>query len=101
MTPVRLEPGASQSPVKFSTPEPLRSIKRMPFKGISYLELWKPICSAERTHLCNFGGGYYEQQFCKIILNLDMVQEMSTKMFYNSGALAALLFSGVELFMKF
>ena len=28
-------------------------------------------CSAERNHLCNFGRGYYEEQFCKIILNLD------------------------------
>ena len=43
----------------------------MPFKGISYLELWLPFCSAERNHLCNFGRGYQEEQFCEIILNLD------------------------------
>ena len=42
----------------------------MPFKGISYLELWQPFCSAECNHLCNFGRGYYEEQFCVIILNL-------------------------------
>ena len=27
----------------------------MPFKDISYLELWQPFCLAERSHLCNFG----------------------------------------------
>ena len=42
----------------------------MPFKGISYLELWKPFCLAERNYLCKFGRGYYEEQFCEIILNL-------------------------------
>ena len=41
------------------------------FKGISYLELWQPFCSEERSHLCNFDRGYYEEQFCEIILNLD------------------------------
>ena len=43
----------------------------MPFKGISYLELWLPFCSAEQNHLCNFGRGYQEEQFCEIIFNLD------------------------------
>ena len=41
----------------------------MPLKGISYLELWQPFCSAEHNHLCNFGKGY-EEQFCEIILKL-------------------------------
>ena len=45
--------------------------EEMPFKGISYLELWLPFCSAERNHMCNFGRGYQEEQFCEIILNLD------------------------------
>ena len=36
----------------------------MRFTGISYLELW------QRNHLCKFGRGYYEEQFCEIILNL-------------------------------
>ena len=27
-------------------------------------------CSAEQNHLCNFGRGYQEEQFCGIILNL-------------------------------
>ena len=42
----------------------------MLFKGISYLALWQPFCSAERGNLCNFGKGYQEEQFCEIILNL-------------------------------
>ena len=42
----------------------------MPFKGISYLELWQTFCSAEHNHLCNFSSGYNQEQFCEIILNL-------------------------------
>ena len=43
----------------------------MPFNDISYLELRRPFCSAERNHLCNFGREYQEEQFCEIVLNLD------------------------------
>ena len=43
----------------------------MSFKDTSYLELWLPFCSAEQNSLCNFGRGYYEEQFCEIILTLD------------------------------
>ena len=43
----------------------------MSFEDISFLELWQPFCSVEQIHLCNFGKGYYEEQFCEIILNLD------------------------------
>ena len=42
----------------------------MHFKDISYLELWQPFCSAERNHLCNLGGGHYEEQLFEVILNL-------------------------------
>ena len=45
--------------------------KEMSFKDISYLELWLPLCSADRNHLCNFGIRYHEEQFCGIILELD------------------------------
>ena len=38
----------------------------MSFKGISYLDIWQPFCSAECNYLCNFGKGYYEEQFCEI-----------------------------------
>ena len=43
----------------------------MLFKDISYLELWRPFCSAEQHYLCNFGRSHNEEQFCEIILNLD------------------------------
>ena len=33
--------------------------KEILFIDISYLELWHPFCSAECSHLCNFGRGYY------------------------------------------
>ena len=45
--------------------------KGMSYKDDSYLELWRPLCSAEWKHLCNYGRGHYEEQFCEIILNLD------------------------------
>ena len=45
--------------------------KEMSFKDISYLELWQPLCSADRNNLLNFGRRYHEEQFCEIILNLD------------------------------
>ena len=44
--------------------------EEMPFKDISYLELWQPFCSVEPIHLCNFGKPCYEEQFCRSILNL-------------------------------
>ena len=45
--------------------------EEMPFNNISYLELWHSFCSEEGNHLCNFGRGYNEEQFCEIILNLN------------------------------
>ena len=42
----------------------------MQLKDICYLELWQYFRSVEQNHLCNFGRGYYEEQFCEIILNL-------------------------------
>ena len=45
--------------------------EEMSLKDISYLELRQPLCSVEWNHLCSFGRGYYEEQFCEIILNLD------------------------------
>ena len=45
--------------------------EEMSFKDISYLELWWPFCSTEWNHLFKFSRGYYEEQFCEIILNLD------------------------------
>ena len=44
---------------------------QMSFKDISYLELCQPFCPAKRNHLFNFRRGYYEEQFCEVILNFD------------------------------
>ena len=73
----------------------------MPFKGISFLDIWQQFCSEECNHLCNFGRGYYEH-FCEIILNLGQWfgSRCCLKEFL-SGALAALLFGGAEPFMQF
>ena len=66
----------------------------MLFKDISSLELWQSFCS---------GRGYYEEQFCEIIWNLDLWlwRKCHLKIFFLSGALAALLLGGAEPFMQF
>ena len=51
----------------------------MLFKDISYLDLWQPFCSAEGNHLCNFGRGCYEEQFCEIILNKSFGQVVQSR----------------------
>ena len=55
----------------------------MSFKGISYLELWRPFYSVEQNHLCNFIKWHYEEQFCEIIFKFESVvqEEMSLKDF--------------------
>ena len=73
----------------------------MPFKGISYLELWQLFCSAEHNHLCHFGRGYYEEQFSENILNLGQWFRRCGLKDFLSGALAALLFCRAEPFMQF
>ena len=75
------------------------------FKDISYLELWQPFCSAERNHLCNFGRGYHEEQFCEIILNLNLRRRCILKIFLiwssgdhfvqPSGTICAILVEGI------
>ena len=66
----------------------------MPFKGISYLELWQPSFSAERNHLCNFVRWYPDEKFCEITLNLGPWFRGCLLKDFLSGALATLLFSG-------
>ena len=68
------------------------------FKGISYLELWKPFYKAERNHLCKFGREYQEEQFCENILNLGLWFRRFRFKDFLSGALETLLFSGGERF---
>ena len=33
--------------------------EEMSFRFFSYLELWRPLCSSEQNHLCNFGTGHH------------------------------------------
>ena len=73
----------------------------MLFKGISYLELWQPFCSAERNHLCIFGRGYPEEQFCEIMNLGQWFRRKCCLKHFLSGALAALLFGGAKPFIQF
>ena len=74
----------------------------MQFNDIPYLELWQPFCLSKRNPLCTFGRGYYEEQFCEIILNLGKWFRWRCRLIdFLSGALAALRFSGAESFMQF
>ena len=75
--------------------------EEMLFKGISYLELWQPFYSVEQHHLCNFGRGVYEEQFCEIILNLGQWFSRCCLKDFLSEALVALLIGGAEPFMQF
>ena len=70
----------------------------MMFKDI-YLELWRPFCLAEQNHLCNNGRGNPEEEFCEIILNLDLWYRRCCLKDFFSGALVTLVFSGEEPFM--
>ena len=45
--------------------------EEMSFKDTSYLEVWQPLCSVEGNFLCNYGRMHHQEQFCKIILNLN------------------------------
>ena len=40
-------------------------VQEMPFKDISDLQLWWPICSAEWNQLCDFGRGNHKKYFCE------------------------------------
>ena len=56
-------------------------VQEMPFKDISYLELWQPLCSVDWKHLCNIGRRNHEEQSCEIILKFGPVvqEEISFK----------------------
>ena len=71
-----------------------------PFKCIPYLELWQLFCSMEQKHLSNFGGGYYEKQFCEIILSLGQWFRSCCFKDFLSSAFAVLLFDGGGPFIQ-
>ena len=70
------------------------------FKDISYLELWQPLCSVDRNHLCNSGRLHHEEQFCEIIFEFGPVdqEEIRLKKIL-SRALVSPLFGGLEPFV--
>ena len=41
--------------------------EKMPLKDISHLELWRPLCSEELNHLCNFGRGHFRNNSVKLL----------------------------------
>ena len=81
----------------------------MRFKDISYLELWRSFCSAERNHLCNVGRRHHEEQFCAIILNLDewfkrrcrlkrfLIWSSGSPFVQRSGTICAILVEGIMI----
>ena len=75
--------------------------EKISFKDISYLELWQPFCLAEPNHLCNLGGGHHKEHFCEFFKIWTIVQEEMSFTSFLSGALAALMFGRVELFVQF
>ena len=75
----------------------------MSFKIISYLVLWWPLLQRSGT-ICAFlvEDIMQEEQFCEIILILDLwFRRRCHFKYFLSGALAALVFIGAELFMQF
>ena len=72
-------------------------MEEMPFKDISYIELWEPFCSAEQNLLNNFGRGCYDEQFCEIILKLGLWLRRGCHLKdFLSGALAVLVWWGTS-----
>ena len=79
----------------------------MPFKDISYLELWQPFCSAEQNHLCNCGKRCCEEQVRENIFHLDkllrrkyrlklfLIKSSGSPFVPRSGAICAILVEGV------
>ena len=48
----------------------------MLLKGVSYLELWQPLCSVDQNYLCNLSRRYHEEQFCEFFFEFGpVVQE--------------------------
>ena len=70
----------------------------MSSKDISYLELWRSLCSVELNHLCNISGGYHEEQFPEVILNLNQLFKRCPLKEFLSRALVALMFCRVKPF---
>ena len=70
-------------------------VQDMSFRCISYLELWRPLCSAKQIHLCNFGRGIMRNRFGPVFSSIFVL------MYFLSRALAAPLFSRASPFVQF
>ena len=77
--------------------------EEIPFKDISYLELWQSLRSMEWKHLCNFGSRHLEGLFCEIILNLDqwclkivLIWSSGGPFIQGSGTTYAILVGGIK-----
>ena len=73
----------------------------MSLKDIYYLELWQPLFSVERNHLCDFGRRHREEKFCENKLIWTSGLGDVVLRYFSSGALVTFLFSGVEPFLQF
>ena len=62
---ILVERTMKNNPVNYFECRPV-VLEELPFKVISFLELWQPFCSAARNHLCYFGRVCYEKTFCEI-----------------------------------
>ena len=76
-------------------------VLEMSFNDISYLELWTGPFVHRSGTICAILVEGIEEQFCEFILNLGQWFRRCRLKDFLSGALAALLFSGVEPFMQF
>ena len=57
--------------------------RRFPLKIFLIWSSGRPHYSAEWNHLCNFVLGYQEEQYCEVILNLDLsLRRCHLKYFY-------------------
>ena len=71
--------------------------EEMSFKDISYLEIWRPFCSAEQNHLCNSSREHHEEQFYESISSLGQWfrRRCCLKDFMWSGTIYTIMKKGI------
>ena len=69
----------------------------MLFKDISYLELWRPLCSVEQNQFFNCTRAHFENNICEIIFEFGPVDQ---DVYFVSIALVDIFFSGVKPFVQ-
>ena len=68
-------------------------VQELSFKEIYYLEFKQPLCSVEWKKLCKFGRRHHKEQFCEIILNLDLWFRRCRLKDFLSGALVQIVWN--------